>query len=624
MTSPFPWWYPVGAQLHEDGAAFRVWARNHKSVSVRIKNRDYPLQLEGDGYFVGGVEGIRAGDTYGFLLSGAGPFPDPASRYQPEGPHGPSQIIDPNRFAWSDQAWQGIKLAHHVVYELHIGTFTREGTWRSAILELPALAELGITALEVMPVAEFAGSFGWGYDGVDLFAPTRIYGYPDDFRAFVDEAHRCGMGVLLDVVYNHVGPDGNYLQKFSESYFTADHKTDWGEAINFYGQHSAPVREFYAANAAYWIEEFHLDGLRLDATQNVYDQSKDHILGEINRSARKAAGERRIIIVAENEPQDTMLIRSQNEGGYGFDGLWNDDFHHSAMVALTGSREAYFADYLGSPQELLSCLKYGFLYQGQWYSWQKQRRGTSTLGSNPAAMVTFLQNHDQIANSGRGWRIDRLCSYGHYKAMTAVCLLGPGTPMLFQGQEFAASSPFLFFADHNEELAKRVRAGRAEFLQQWRSLATGQLKFDDPCSRETFEKCKLDLSEREKHAETYALHRDLLKLRKSETVFSRQDRQFDGAILGPEAFTVRFFSEGYRDDRLLVVNLGEDLHLTPAPEPLLGPPQNTQWEVQWSTEDPRYGGNGTPPLDSERNWIIPAHAAVVLRPAKIKEGNRKP
>ena len=614
----------MGAQLHEDGAAFRVWARNHKQASVRIKNREYPLQPEGDGYFVGDVKGVRAGDTYGFLLSGEGPFPDPASRYQPQGPHGPSQMIDPNGFSWSDQAWQGIKLAHQVIYELHIGTFTREGTWRSAIRELPTLAELGITELEVMPVAEFAGSFGWGYDGVDLFAPTRIYGCPDDFRAFVDEAHRCGIGVLLDVVYNHVGPDGNYLQKFSESYFTADHKTDWGEAINFYGQHSAPVREFYAANAAYWIKEFHLDGLRLDATQNVYDQSKDHILAEINRSARKAAGKREIIIVAENEPQDTTLIRSQNEGGYGFDGLWNDDFHHSAMVALTGSREAYFADYLGSPQELLSCLKYGFLFQGQWYSWQKQRRGTSTLGSNPAAMVTFLQNHDQIANSGRGWRIDRLCSYGQYKAMTAVCLLGPGTPMLFQGQEFAASSPFLFFADHDVELAEKVRAGRAEFLQQWRSLATGQLKFDDPCSRETFEKCKLDLTEREKHAETYALHRDLLKLRKSEAVFSRQERQFDGAILGPEAFVVRFFSEGYLDDRLLVVNLGEDLHLNPAPEPLLGPPENTQWEVQSSTEDPRYGGNGTAPLDSERNWIIPAHAAVVLRPEKMKEGNRKP
>lgn len=614
----------MGAQLHEDGAAFRVWARNHKSVSVRIKNCQYPLQLEGDGYFVGDVKNVRAGDTYGFLLSGEGPFPDPASRYQSEGPCGPSQIIDPSRFAWSDQAWQGIRLANQVIYELHIGTFTREGTWRSAIRELPALAELGITALEVMPVAEFAGSFGWGYDGVDLFAPTRIYGNPDDFRGFVDEAHRCGIGVLLDVVYNHVGPDGNYLQKFSDSYFTADHKTDWGEAINFYGQHSAPVREFYAANAAYWIKEFHLDGLRLDATQNVYDKSKDHILAEINRSARKAAGERGIIIVAENEPQDTTLIRPEKEGGYGFDGLWNDDFHHSATVALTGSREAYLADYLGSPQELLSSLKYGFLYQGQWYSWQKQRRGTSTLGLNPAAMVTFLQNHDQIANSGRGWRVHRLCSYGQYKAMTAVCLLGPGTPMLFQGQEFASSSPFLFFADHNAELAKKVRAGRSEFLRQWPSLATGQLKFDDPCSRETFEKCKLDLSEREKHAETYALHRDLLKLRKSETVFSRQDRQFDGAILGPEGFVVRFFTEGYRDDRLLLMNLGKEVHLDPAPEPLLGPPENTQWEVQWSTEDPRYGGNGTPAPDSERNWIIPAHAAVVLRPAKRKEGNHKP
>jgi len=624
MTSPFPWWYPVGAQFHADGAAFRVWARNHKTVSVVVNNREHPLRLEGDGYFVGDVKDVRAGDTYRFLLDGEGPFPDPASRYQPEGPHGPSQIIDATKFAWTDQAWQGIKLAHQVIYELHIGTFTREGTWRSAIPELPTLAELGITAIEVMPVAEFAGSFGWGYDGVDLFAPTRIYGNPDDFRAFVDAAHRCGMGVLLDVVYNHVGPDGNYLTKFSDGYFTADHKTDWGEAINFYGPHSAAVREFYAANAAYWIKEFHLDGLRLDATQNVYDKSKDHILAEINRSARKAADSRGIIIVAENEPQDTKLIRSEKEGGYGFDGLWNDDFHHSAAVALTGSREGYFADYLGSPQELLSALKYGFLYQGQWYSWQKQRRGTSTLGLNPAAMVTFLQNHDQIANSGRGWRIHKLCSYGQYKAMTAVCLLGPGTPMLFQGQEFAASSPFVFFADHDGDLAEKVRAGRADFLHQWRSRATGQLTFDDPCSRETFEKCKLDLSERGKHAETCALHRDLLQLRKSEAVFSRQDRQFDGATLAPETGVARFFSEGYRDDRLLVVNLGVELHLNPSPEPLLGPPRDTVWEIQWSTEDPRYGGNGTAPLDSELNWIIPAHAAVVLRPSKKKEGNRKP
>jgi len=614
----------VGAQLHPDGAAFRVWACDHKTVSVVVKNREHPLRLEGDGYFVGDVKDVRAGNTYRFLLDGEGPFADPASRYQPEGPHGPSEVIDPSHFAWTDQGWQGIKLAHQVIYELHIGTFTREGTWRSASIQLPILAELGISAIEVMPVAEFAGSFGWGYDGVDLFAPTRNYGAPDDFRAFVDAAHRCRIGVLLDVVYNHVGPDGNYLRKFSEGYFTADHQTDWGEAINFYGRHSVPVREFYTANAAYWIKEFHLDGLRLDATQNVYDKAKGHILAEINRSARKAAGPRGIIVVAENEPQDTTLIRPEKEGGYGFDGLWNDDFHHSATVALTGSREAYFGDYLGSPQELLSSLKYGFLYQGQWYSWQKQRRGTSTLGCNPAAMVTFLQNHDQIANSGHGWRIHRLCSYGQYKAMTALCLLGPGTPMLFQGQEFASSSPFVFFADHNGDLAEKVRTGRAEFLHQWRSLATGQLEFDDPCSQESFEKCKLDFSERKKHAEIYALHRDLLKLRKSDAVFQLQARRFDGAILGPEAFVVRFFSEGHRDDRLLIVNLGVEQHLNPCPEPLLGAPASMEWEIQWSTGDPRYGGTGTAPLDSELNWIIPAHAAVVLKPAKMKEGNHKP
>jgi maltooligosyltrehalose trehalohydrolase len=265
------------------------------------------------------------------------------------------------------------------------------------------LNKLGVNCLQVMPVAEFAGDRSWGYNPAHVFAVESAYGGPKKFKEFIREAHRNGFAVVLDVVYNHLGPDGNYLRKFSASYFTADHKTDWGEAINFYGQHSAPVREFYAANAAYWIKEFHLDGLRLDATQNVYDKSKDHILAEINRSARKAAGQRAIIVVAENEPQDATLIRPEKEGGYGFDGLWNDDFHHSATVALTGSREAYFGDYLGSPQELLSSLKYGFLYQGQWYSWQKQRRGTPTLGSNPAAMVTFLQNHDQIANSLTSW-----------------------------------------------------------------------------------------------------------------------------------------------------------------------------------------------------------------------------
>jgi maltooligosyltrehalose trehalohydrolase len=621
MTSAFPWWYPVGAQLLEGGVAFRVWAEAHKTVSVRLKHGDHGLTAGADGYFSGQVADVQEGDTYSFLVDGEGPFPDPASRFQPEGPHGPSEVVDPWHFSWSDQTWQGIKLANQVIYELHIGTFTPEGTWRSAIQQLPALADLGVTALEVMPVAEFTGSFGWGYDGVELFAPTRNYGRPDDFRAFVDAAHAHGIGVLLDVVYNHLGPDGNYLSKYSERYFTAEHTTEWGEAIHFHGDKSGPVRNFFAANAAYWIKEFHLDGLRLDATQSIFDSSKNHILAEITRNTRRAADQRSVIVIGENEPQHTKLIRPEAAGGYGLDALWNDDFHHSAMVAVTGSREAYFNDYLGSPQELLSCMKYGFLFQGQWYSWQKQRRGCSTLGTDPAAMVAFLQNHDQVANSPRGLRIHELTSYGRYKAITAISLLGPATPMLLQGQEFASSAPFLYFADHQPKLADRVRKGRAEFLSQWRSLAMEQVKYDDPCARTTFEKCKLDFSERQKHAEAYALHRDLLKLRKSEPLFSRQDRQFDGAVLGPEAFVVRFFSDGFREDLLLVVNLGTELRLNPSPVPLLGPPENEEWVTLWSTEDPRYGGKGTPRLDSDLNWIIPAHAAVVLKPAERERGH---
>jgi maltooligosyltrehalose trehalohydrolase len=623
MTDSFPWWYPVGAQVREGGTAFRVWADMHKSVSVLTKGRQHSLAGEGHGYFSGNVAGVGNGDTYSFKVDGEGPFPDPASRFQPQGPHGPSQIVDADRFSWTDQGWKGIGLAGQVIYELHIGTLTLEGTWRSAMQKLSLLRDLGITVVEVMPVADFAGVFGWSYDGVNLFAPTRNYGSSDDFRAFVDAAHGLGIGVILDVVYNHLGPDGNYVTKFSENYFTKDHTTDWGPAINFYGRNSQPVRQYYSANAAYWIKEFHLDGLRLDATQNIYDTSTVHILADVARSARKAAKPREIILVAENESQETKLISSPEAGGYGLDALWNDDFHHSSTVAMTGSREAYFNDYLGSPQEIVSAIKYGFLFQGQWYFWQKQRRGTSTLGTNPAAMVAYLQNHDQVANSGRGQRVHQLTTFGRYKAMTVVTLLGPATPMLFQGQEFAASTPFLFFADHTPELAELVRAGRREFLSQWRSLSQGQLKYDDPCARETFEKCKLNFSERDKHGEVYALHRDLLQLRKSEQLFSRQDRQLDGAVLGTEAFVVRFFSEGFRDDRLLVVNLGTELRLNPSPVPLLGPPANSEWVVQFSTEDAKYGGNGTAPLDTELNWIIPGHAAVLLKPGKTKAGEKK-
>ena len=619
---------PVGAEVQPGGGVHvRVWAPRRQRVEVVLERGGpgregeavaVPLAAEGNGYFSGLAAGARAGMLYRFRLDGgADPYPDPASRFQPRGPQGPSQVIDPGAFRWTDQSWPGVPLPGQVLYEMHVGTFTREGTFAAAERELPELAAAGITVLEVMPVADFAGRFGWGYDGVDLFAPTHLYGEPDDFRRFIDRAHALGLGVILDVVYNHLGPDGNYLPQFSQDYLSARHVTEWGDAINFDGENSGPVREFYVANAGYWIEEFHLDGLRLDATQSIFDDSPEHILAAVARRVRAAGRGRATLLVAENEPQHVKLVRPPGQGGYGLDALWNDDFHHSAMVAMTGHTDAYYADYRGSPQEFVSAAKYGYLYQGQRYSWQRRRRGTPTFALPPAVFVTFTQNHDQIANSGRGERCHRLTSPGRFRALTALLLLGPGTPMLFQGQEFAASSPFYYFADHSPELAKLVRQGRVTFLEQFRTLCAPEVQrcFADPESRETFERCKLDFAERERHAEAYALHRDLLKLRRDDPVFRAQrPGGLDGAVLGPEAFVLRFFGAG-GDDRLLLVNLCRDLHLDPAPEPLLAPPEGTAWEVLWASEDARYGGHGVAPPETEENWRIPGHAAQVLRPA---------
>ena len=420
-----------------------------------------PLGAEDRGYFSGVAPHARAGSRYKYKLDGGETCPDPASRSQPDGPHGSSAVVDAAAFRWTDQKWRGVALPHQVIYEMHVGTFTKQGTWSSALAELPHLAETGVTVLEVMPVAEFPGRFGWGYDGVQWFAPAHIYGSPDDFRSFVDRAHSLGMGVILDVVYNHLGPDGNYLVKFAPQYF-CEKKTDWGPAINFDGDDSGPVREFCIANACYWIDEFHLDGLRLDATQDIHDSSKDHILRAMAREARKRAAPRDVIFVAENEPQQVKLVKTAEQGGYGLDGLWNDDFHHSAMVALTGRNEAYYTDYVGTPQEFISAMKYGYLYQGQRYKWQKRNpEAHRAWAMNPAVFVTFIQNHDQIANSAYGLRCQALTSPGKLRAFTALMLLAPGTPMLFQGQEFGASSPFFFFADHNPELNRQICQGRA-------------------------------------------------------------------------------------------------------------------------------------------------------------------
>ncbi|HWN42275.1 MAG TPA: malto-oligosyltrehalose trehalohydrolase [Thermoanaerobaculia bacterium] len=598
---------PVGAEVTPEGVHFRVWAPKRKKVEVATDTGSFELEAEGDGYF----SGIGRGSLYKYRLDGGDAFPDPASRFQPQGPHGPSQVIDPSTFPWTDEGWRGLRREGQVLYEMHVGTFTPEGTWEAASRELPELARLGVTVIEMMPIAEFPGRFGWGYDGVDLFAPYHLYGKPDDLRRFVDRAHAAGLGVILDVVYNHFGPDGNYLRQYADAWFTDRYENDWGDAIDF---EPGPVREFFLANAGYWIDELHFDGLRLDATQDIHDASGDHILSAIGRRVREAANGRSTYLVAENESQEARLVRD-----FGIDALWNDDFHHTAAVALTGRNEAYYTDYLGTAQELVSAVKYGFLYQGQRYGWQKKRRGSSSLDLPPPAFVSYIQNHDQIANSGRGERCHLLSSPGRFRAMTALLLLAPATPMLFQGQEFCASAPFLYFADHEPELAQAVQKGRLEFLAQFPSLRAPEMRacIPDPREPSTFELCRLDLPERESHAPCYALHRDLLRLRREDPVFRAQGAGgLDGAVLTPEAFVLRYFSQGSQgDDRLLVVNLGRDLSLVPAPEPLLAPPEGACWEVVWSSEDPRYGGCGAPPPeDREGGWRLPGQAAVVLRP----------
>ena len=596
--------FAIGAELVRDqGAHVRVWAPTHPRVTLVIEapmRAEVTMEREPSGHHVAFVRGMRAGARYRFRL-GDDPqlLADPASRYQPEGPLGPSEIVDPHAFAWTDHAWTGIAPEQHVIYEMHVGTFTHEGTWAAAAAHLPRLAELGITTIEMMPVNDLAGRHNWGYDGVNLWAPTRNYGTPDDLRRFVDRAHALGLAVIHDVVYNHFGPSGNQMFTWAPSYRGA--AGEWGDSINFDGEGSHGVREFFIANAAYWIDELHFDGLRVDATQAIRDTSERHVLAEIVAAARAAAPHRTLFLVGENEPQDRAQF------GHGFDALWNDDFHHTARVALTGVTEGYLHDYRGTPQELVSSLVRGFLYQGQLYRWQSNPRGTPTRGLPHRSFVHFLENHDQVANIGFGERLVELADPATLRAMTAVLLLGPQLPMLFQGQEHGARQPWGFFADHGEELHEPIRRGRAAFVAQFARISTpeSQAALADPCDEATFRACKLDPAERERDTPWWRLHRDLLRLRRERA----QPRDVDGAVLGPHTFCVRF-----ADDHLLLVNLGPTFTEAVLPEPLLAAPPGTNWRTAWSSEDPRYGGHGTPPVFTRQRLAIPARAAVLMAP----------
>lgn len=479
---------PIGAEVQESGVHFRVWSpAAEPRLLLRSRGaevRALPLQCESGGYWSVEVPGLSTGQDYAFELP-AGQRADPASRWQPEGPYGWSRVVDPTSFRWTDEAWLGPSTGAQVAYELHFGTFTPQGTYAAATAKLDWLAELGVTLLEVMPLHEFPGRFGWGYDVTGLYAPSHLYGTPDELRSFIDRAHALGLGVLLDAVYNHFDQDAQ-VGDFAAQYFSERHKNEWGLAMNFDGEGACAVREFVVANVRYWIEEFHFDGLRLDAVQQICDDSPEHLVRAIDRALREAAPcSRRRLLIGEDERQHSEHVRPAAEGGRGFDAMWNDDFHHSTLVALLGCSEAYLSDYRGAPQELVSLARHGYLYQGQQSRWQSKPRGTPAFQLVPERFFNYLENHDQIANTFLGQRLATLLGPARWRLASAWLLLSPGTPMLFQGHlGTACVGSISEVFDAEEPFVPRACIAQAwsvvEVLRCRHRLAAAQLALHEP------------------------------------------------------------------------------------------------------------------------------------------------
>ncbi len=603
----------LGAIVRGDDTAFTVWAPSHREVALVIDGRpDIAMRPFGDGYFGATASGVGQGQRYWFRLADR-LRPDPVSRFQPEGPFGPSMIVDPGAYQWHARDWGGALPRHRqILYELHIGTFTVGGTWASARERLPHLASLGITTLEIMPIAEFDGRFGWGYDGVFLFAPFHHYGMPDEVRGFVDAAHALGLAVILDVVYNHLGPSGNVVSEFSTFYFTG-HETEWGQGFNLDGPCAGPVRHFMRENVRHWIEEYRFDGLRFDATHALVDRSPTYIIHELADQARASATPRRIYLTAENEPQDTSLAR-RGDGDPGVDSIWNEDWHHSAIVALTGRREAYLTDYQGSAHELATMARRNLLYQGQWYSWQKQPRGSDASRHPHSAFVCFLENHDQVANTGTGGRLHQFVDRARWRALSTLLLLGPATPMLFQGQEEAVEQPFTYFADHRPPLAELVRNGRLEFLSQFPSLSSPEVRerLTDPGDEASFNGCRLDWRTTTEGEEARRLYSDLIALRQNDPLLlalGTPDVTVESSAPTSHIVLVRY-SAG-EDSRLLVINLGPSTDF-PMNDPLLAPVAGHRWALVFCSEQPKYGGSGVHPSFEDGSWRLQPHCAWLL------------
>jgi len=608
--------YPVGPELRSPGRVnLRVWAPDHDEVQAEVDGERVTLTREGSGHFSADVD-ATAGSRYGFIVPGGDRvYPDPASRFLPDGPDGLSAVVDLDAYTWHDEQWPGVTLPGQVLYELHIGTWTDEGTWRAAATLLPELRALGVTVVQMMPIAEFAGRFGWGYDGVQWFAPTRCYGAPADLQHFVDTAHQLGLGVILDVVYNHLGPTGNYLSVFDRRWQSRRHRSEWGGAPNFDDEGAAGLRELVLANVSYWVREFHFDGFRVDAAQQIVDESSDHILAALTRAARAAATPRSIIVVAEHEPQHSALLRPPEVGGCGLDALFHEDFHHSCRVALTGMRDGYLSNYRGTSDEWLAAAQLGFLYQGQYYPWQSAPRGAPAWDMAPAQTICFLENHDQVANSAAGARLIDLTSEAWWRALSTLLLWGPWTPLLFQGQEDGGGTPFRYFADHEPTLQAEVLRGRLTFLAQFARFAGGAVlnTASDSIGADVFEACRLhrDDPRRERCRRLYT---DLLTWRRHDPALGPHARHLIGATAGDRTLILRFRPGAPVDERLLAVNLDADLDLAARSHPIVAPPDGCHWQTAWCSEEARYGGSGAAVSDPPRHLIATGHAATLFTP----------
>ncbi|MCI0379897.1 MAG: malto-oligosyltrehalose trehalohydrolase [Gemmataceae bacterium] len=592
-------WKPtIGAWPDAYGASFAVWAPLAKIVEVVLEDGRggaHALVRSSDGVFAARVAGVAPGDRYRFRLDGGPLYPDLASRYQHEGVHGPSEVVDPNAFAWSDGNWHGIALEELVLYELHVGTFTSEGNFAGVQKRVDYLRDLGVTAIELMPVADFPGRCNWGYDGVNLFAPARCYGKPDDLRRLVDAAHRAGLAVILDVVYNHLGPDGNYLGVYSPYYFSTTHNTAWGPAINFDGEHCDQVRRFFIENAMHWVHEYHVDGFRFDATHAIFDDSPRHILAEISTAVRAAVPNRRVLCIAEDHRNLAHMLKPEREGGWGLDAVWSDGFHHHVRRALAGDHEGYYRDYTGKSEDLATTIRKGWFYCGQFSQHRGGPLGTDPVGLTPSRFVYCIQNHDQVGNRALGERLAHQIDAASYRAATVLLLCCPQTPLLFMGQEWAASSPFLYFTDHHEELGRLVTQGRREEFRDFAAFSDPEMRerIPDPQATATFTASKLDWGERDEpaHASILRLYQALLRLRRTEP--ARRGGEFAVTALGENSILLTQWTPS-GPALLLVVQLKGGGFVDLRGHPFLIEHGKNDWEQVLDTEEAQFAADPQP------------------------------